>query len=60
MIRPVSCVRFSADGKYLAIGSGREALIYYAETSLQLWFSSLRNGWADGTLDTDWSFQPLG
>ena len=56
----VTGVRFSADGKYLATASEREARIYDAETGVQIWFCSLHNTLVDGTLGTDWSWQPLG
>ena len=56
----VTCVRFSADGKYLATSSRRVARIYDAETGVQIWFGFLHNTLADGTPDTDWSWQPLG
>jgi glucose repression regulatory protein TUP1 len=33
----VCCVRFSADGKYLATGCNRTAQIYDAKTGLKTW-----------------------
>ena len=36
---PVFCVRFSSDGKYLAVGCGEIAQIYDTETGDQIWFS---------------------
>ena len=51
----VSCVRFSADGKYLATSSLCQTNIYDAETGVRIWFSFLYHTLADGTPDTDWS-----
>ena len=45
----VSCVRFSADGKYLATRSWHQTRIYDAETGVQIWLATFIIPWLTET-----------
>ena len=46
----VACVRFSADGKYLATGCNKTAQIYDTGTGTKTWFDFLNTRWPTSLL----------